>query len=230
MTLSIYTGTPGSGKSLHATRDIRDYLKYKKTLVIANFQIRSERKWNGVFEYVKNSDLNTDYLISRAIDFWHGKNFKEDGILLVLDECQLLFNSRSWMDADRMGWIEFLSQHRKYGYKIIFVTQFDQMIDKQIRALVEYEVTHRKFSNFGLFGKVLSMFVPGQPFIAVTRFYSMKQRLGSEWFFYSKRIARMYNSYGKFEQKKGQAAGVQALPAGLPPAVSGAMWYDECKS
>ena len=37
----------------------------------------------------------------------------------------------------------FFSQHRKLGYRVILVAQFSEMIDKQIRALIEYEYIHR---------------------------------------------------------------------------------------
>lgn len=207
MTIYLYSGTPGSGKSLHAVRDIRDSLKWKKQLVITNFQVVVDERWKGDYVYCPNDLLRPGSLVLWAVDYWNSgrARFKEDSILLVIDECQLLFNSRSWNDKDRMDWIEFFSQHRKYGYKIIFIAQYDAMIDKQIRSVIEYEVNHRKFGNFGTFGAVLS--APfGQLFIAVTRYYMMSARLGAQWFKYSKSLSRMYNSYQTFQQ-------VQSRPA-----------------
>lgn len=198
MSIYLYSGTPGSGKSLHACRDIYDQLYIKRYPVIANFEVKVKKDVRKGFKCVPNDELHPDKLVLWASDFWNGKKFKEDGILLVLDECQLLFNSRSWNDKQRMDWISFFSQHRKFGYKIIFIAQYDEMIDKQIRSVIEYEVTHRKFGNFGLFGSLFSLLTFSQWFIAITRYYSMSQRLGSEWFRYRKKYAQMYDSYATF--------------------------------
>ena len=36
------------------------------------------------------------------------------------------------------------SQHRKLGYRVILIAQFDRMLDRQIRSVLEYEYIHRK--------------------------------------------------------------------------------------
>lgn len=220
MTIYLYSGTPGSGKSLHATRDIRDYLKYKKCDVISNYGVKVDEKWKGRYHYCPNGELQPASLVLFAVDYWNSgtRRFAEDSLLLVIDECQLIFNSRTWADSDRLNWIEFFSQHRKYGYKIIFIAQSDGMIDKQIRAVIEYEVNHRKIGNFGIFGKLLS--VPFKNlFIAVTRYYTMSERLGAEWFRYSKAIARMYNSYDTFTQARLSPPQPRSGGGDLSPAV-----------
>lgn len=199
MTIYLYSGTPGSGKSLHATRDIRDYLKIRKGLVISNYKVVCNDKWRGGFIYCENKLLRPELLVRVAVDYWSSKpgKFKEDGILLVIDECQLIFNSRTWQDSDRLKWIEFFSQHRKLGYKVIFIAQSDTMIDKQFRAVIEYDVNHRKFGNFGVFGKLVSLPF-GNIFCAVNTYYGSKTRINSEWFRFNKKLARMYNSYNVF--------------------------------
>ena len=35
---------------------------------------------------------------------------------------------------------------------MILIAQFDKMVDRQFRALFEYEYVHRKVSNFGVVG------------------------------------------------------------------------------
>lgn len=133
--IMLYSGTPGSGKSLHTARDIRDSLGPKRRPVIANFDVNpGTRGYRERFIYKPNNDLTPDFLIKFATDYWKGRKVKEDDILLVIDEAQLVFNSRTWQDkgasSKRMDWIEFFSQHRHFGYKVVLIAQFDRMIDR----------------------------------------------------------------------------------------------------
>lgn len=202
MTISLYTGTPGSGKSLHATRLIRDTLKIKKQDVISNYGVVCDGKWSGNFNYVPNNQLSVDWLVSYAYDYWNSRSFKEDGLLLVIDECQLLFNSRNWQDANRMQWLEFFSQHRKYGYKVVLIAQNDIMIDKQFRTLIEYEVNHRKAGNYGMFGAILKVLALGELFYCCRYYYMQGQKLDGQFMRFSKKISKMYNSYDTFKMER----------------------------
>ena len=85
---------------------------------------------------------------------------REGEIRLFIDECAVYFNARNWNDSKRKDWIKFFhSQHRKLGYDVYLVTQFDSMVDKQVRALVEYEFKHRKLNNVGWVGKISKPFI-----------------------------------------------------------------------
>lgn len=106
---------------------------------------------------------------------------KEGEILLVIDECQIMFNARDWGQKNRAAWCAFFTQHRKLGYEVILVAQFDRMLDRQIRSLIEYEWIHRKVSNFGIAGKIFSLLFGGKLFVAVKVWYPMKQKVGSEF-------------------------------------------------
>lgn len=197
----LYTGTPGSGKSLHTARDIRDTLHFKKLPVIANFDINSSTKnYDSLFVYVPNDQLKPDFLYSFAREYWQGKPVKEDSILLVIDEAQLVFNSRAWNAKQRMDWIEFFSQHRHFGYKVIFIAQFDRMIDRQIRCLVEIEVKHRRLDNYGMKGKILSLPFGGKLFAAVNYYYGLNEKVGMTWYLPRKKYFKLYDSYNRFEQ------------------------------
>lgn len=200
----LYSGTPGSGKSMHAARLVLDYLGRKRP-VIANFDINPATRRKGeLFHYLPNGHLTPQWLYDFAREHWGGARVREDGILLVLDEAQLLFNSRSWNEAtagaSRMDWIEFFSQHRHYGYRIVFIAQHDRMIDRQIRALVEIEVKHRQLGNFGLKGKLLSLPFGGRLFAAVDCYYGLGDKVGTKFMLPSRRCFRLYDSYNRFEQ------------------------------
>lgn len=200
MTIYLYSGTPGSGKSLDAAKTIRYWLKHGKP-VIANFEVNHDEIRSGRFTYMPNSCFSVDDLVLWASDWWSDHDAKEDGILLVLDECQLIFNSRTWQDRDRLKVLEFLSQHRKYKYKIILIAQSSIMIDRQFRVLIEYEVKHRKVSNIGLFGKMLSLLSFSELFRANTYLYQTSEFLSGEFFRFSKKDAAIYDSYSAFEGK-----------------------------
>lgn len=206
----LYSGTPGSGKSLHTARVIYYSLK-RGCPVVANFPINLDKIKGRRTEFIEkdNFSLTPDFLIEYARDFFHGKPVKEGSLLLVIDECQLMFNAREWNIKGRADWLSFFTQHRKYGYDIILVAQFDRMIDRQIRALIEYEQIHRKVSNFGIKGKILSLFACGKLFVSVKVWYPMKEKVGSEFFKAHKRYYSLYdtfNSFSSVSEEGGQGA------------------------
>lgn len=196
----LYTGTPGSGKSLHTAEEIYNSLRYQKRPVIANFEINPKTKGIEHFTHKTNQEITPKYLYDFASNHWNGKKVQEDSILLVIDEAQLVFNSRSWQHGQRMDWIEFFSQHRHFGYKVILICQFDRMIDRQIRSLVEIEVNHRRLDNYGLKGKLLALPFRGKLICAVKYFYGLKEKVGQRWILPKKRYFKLYNSYNRFEQ------------------------------
>lgn len=202
----LYSGTPGSGKSLHTARDILDALKVKKLPVIANFDINSDtRGYDERFTYRDNMSLTPDFLLKFSDDYFKGRKVREDRILLVIDEAQLVFNSRNWNQGQRMAWIEFFSQHRHFGYKVILIAQFDRMIDRQIRSLVEIEVNHRKMGNFGVKGLLLSLPFRGRLFLAISYYYGLKEKVATSFLLPRRRYFRLYDSYSRFRRVEGGA-------------------------
>ncbi|KKY02969.1 hypothetical protein VN21_00360 [Paraclostridium benzoelyticum] len=196
--ISFYSGTPGSGKSLHTARDIYFQLFRKKKNIISNFDINMDiynsKNKKGIFKYVPNYELTPEYLIEFARK--HHTSQKEGQTILVIDECQLMFNSRTWQQQGRSQWIEFFTQHRKFFYDVILISQFDRLIDRQIRSLIEYEVVHRKVNNFKI-----GDYLPITLFVAVTRWYSQKAKIGSQFFIYREKYSKMYDSYKTFKEQ-----------------------------
>ena len=191
----LFSGTPGSGKSLHTASVIYHTLK-RGLPVIANFPINLERIKGRKGEFVEkdNSSLNPQFLIDYTKEFFKGKPIKEGKLLLIIDECQLMFNAREWNVKGRSDWLSFFTQHRKYGYDVILVAQFDRMIDRQIRSLIEYEQIHRKVSNFGIKGKILSLCSGGNLFVSVKVWYPMKKSAVSSFMLISAIIVCMTRS------------------------------------
>ena len=67
----FYSGTPGSGKSLHCAKDIYNKLFVKKQNVIANFEINermlAKKKRRGDFVYISNFEMSPNYLLFYAL-------------------------------------------------------------------------------------------------------------------------------------------------------------------
>lgn len=202
MTVYLFTGTPGSGKSLHMAKQIYWHVRMNRPTV-ANFDINRDmfKKGTKTFQYVENHNLTPAKLADIATIVFKTIPFKEGTIKLYIDESQVIFGNRDWRAADRQEWIRFFTQHRKLGYDVTLVAQNHEMIDKQIRALVEYEVMHRKLNNSGWVGRLSSLFLFGHPAVcAVTRWYGMKMRLGSEWMLGTKRYYELYDTLKMFER------------------------------
>jgi len=197
MSISLYSGTPGSGKSYNAICQILWHLRLKK-MVIANFPIKFTKKelsrgYDKRFFYIPNESITVESLVIFAIEHDMIKRKKEEQCLVVIDEAGGRFNCRESLKADRAEWIDFFSQYRKIGYFFILVAQNDRMIDKQIRGFVEYEMVHRKVNRFGPF-KML----PFTVFVCIERWYTVKQKVGSEFILYHKSVANHYDTYAMF--------------------------------
>lgn len=211
MTIELYTGFVGSGKSYAATKrgtEIAD-APLGKRWVIANFPIKPKKKLLHYFYkdekkyieprwiYKPNEDLTVKYLIEKSLK--EGWNKKEGSCLLIFDEASIPFNARTFQRKDRLDWIKFLSQSRKFGYDIIFITQDARMIDKQIRALCEYEVVHKKLNNMNSFFKL----IPVTIFAGVKYWNGLNARFtrGSlRLDIYRKKIGDRYDTLRLFEE------------------------------
>lgn len=200
--IKLYSGTPGSGKSLHLAESLYFRIKNGRGAVIGNFEFNTSniKSRNKVpFNYIDNSMLSVQYLInfSKSYQLEHGQ-VKEGTFLLVIDESQMIFNSREWQHSNRGEWLSFFTQHRKLGYDVILVAQFDRMLDRQIRSLIEYEYIHRKVNNFGKSGFILGLLSGGSLFVCLEFWYPVKKQISSKFFKGKKKYFKMYDSYTLF--------------------------------
>lgn len=202
----FYTGTPGSGKSLHAVKTIYNSLQ-KGINVISTINVDVGKipklygKPLGEFIYVnKNDFIEPRYFYKNK----YGQLVEEkkkfpyiDGLynfakmyhktdkygkmiegqtLIVFDECQDFFNSRTWNKADRLTWVDFFRIHRHYGFNCLLISQDDKCIDKQIRTVLQTQTLHRKFSNYKLFGKILALPFGGGLFMCIDTMYGISKK------------------------------------------------------
>ena len=208
--IRLYSGTPGSGKSLHNAKDVINRSRFGRP-VIGNFPCDLSRFKKARYTYVPNYELNPEYLINYSRSFFKGKSIREGSILLVIDECQLMFNSRDWQQKGRNEWLSFFSQHRKYGYDVTLIAQFDRMIDKQLRGLIEYEYIHRKLSNYGFGGRLMSLLFGGNTFVVVQMWYPLKVKISSDYVHARKYYYSIYDTFGTFQT---EAPAADANPSG----------------
>lgn len=93
--------------------------------------------------------------------------YKEGQGLLIIDECQDVFNCRRW--EKNSDWIHFCSQARKRGWSIIFIAHSIEMIDSQLRHYCEYESRFRNLQKMHYPFTCLPI-VPFPVFLIVTRY------------------------------------------------------------
>lgn len=196
--IMLYTGSPGSGKSLAMAMEIYWHVRMGRP-VLANFEINTDL-FNDAssFLYVPEEKWNPKTFEDYARWYFRDHPFRESSIHIYWDECQVRLNSRTW--RDNQFWIPFFTQHRKLGYDVTLVCQHHEMLDKQVRSIVEYETNHRKVNNVGWFGKLVSICCLGHPVICgVTRWYGQKMRLSANWFMGRKKFYRLYDTYKMFD-------------------------------
>lgn len=199
--ITLYSGTPGSGKSYHACLFLLDWLKHKDRGLIANFPVdlggRSFPEGNRLV-YWDNSEITPSALVAYARTYH--KAGIEGQTLLIVDEAQVLWNARTFQSGQRMAWIKFFSQHRKLGYNILMIAQNDRMIDKQLRMLIEIEVKHRKLNNYGLGGFLFTLGNMRTCFVAIKYWYGgNKLLLDKQTIWYKKSVADIYDTMRMFD-------------------------------
>ena len=202
----LYSGTPGSGKSLDTARTIYNWCR-RGAPIICNFPVNLDRvkvRRKKDIRFIPNADLDPDKLVDISRQYFDGKPMREDKILLVIDEAQLLFNARDWSVKGRDRWNWFFTMHRHFGYFIILCAQFDRMLDRQVRGLIEYEYIHRKVNNMGLRGLLISclMLSPTNLFAKVKIWYPMKEKVGSELFKCCKKYYSIYDTFVLLDTQK----------------------------
>ena len=206
----FYTGTPGSGKSLDVARQMMTKLRLGHN-VIGNMHIHREQiaGYKGKYIYCDTYDLNP-YLLIEYAKKYHVKG-KEGQTYLVIDECQRIFNSRDWQRPVMRAWNEFFQLHRHYGFHVYLITQFDRLVDRQLRALVEYDRIHRKVSNAGMKGKLMSLLCGGKLFVCAEEWYPKHMATGSYFFRYRKKYGEFYDSYAAFSMDSADCVNELAL-------------------
>lgn len=169
-------------------------------------QFNTRKKGVGEIIYLPNDKMTPSFLFEYA--YKNHQKAKEGQTLLVMDEAQMMFGPtvvklKTQENKEyRVQWLDFFTQHRHLGYNIVMISQFDRLIDAQIRCLFEYNYIHRKVNNFGL-GWILSVFRMSL-FVSAEYWYGVKEKTGVSFFTYRKKYSRIYNSYSRWDDREEQ--------------------------
>jgi len=165
MSIHGISGKPGGGKSLYAMRMVIDELLHGNRPIITNLAIKlpelneylQREHPNKVIDLFARVRLLDDSETGRfwtvrprlqtpisvlTKDEWEKKNrpdysgVTDSGVFYVIDEVHNFFNARAWMETGR-DVLFYLSQHRKLGDTVIWVTQHINNVDKQFRSVTQ---------------------------------------------------------------------------------------------
>lgn len=192
--ISLYTGTPGSGKSYHATERIDINLKLGVN-VIANYKIHTNRSHKGDFVYLDNSCFTVRFLIEYAMQHHELEKPKEHQTMIVIDEAAILFPKKDYDKREFQLWMTFFRLHRQLGYDVILITQNHKDVNGDVLGLVEYNFKHRLLTSFGLKGWLL-VAIFRKKFISVKYWYVIDEKCDSYLFNIRRRITRLYDTFG----------------------------------
>jgi hypothetical protein len=207
--INLFFGPPGNGKSAVAFMLGIDHLKAGGVLA-ANFKLVPDWAMQlakmrlvcklGLADPLKQAESyykrcyyagspSSLYEISKQLDelvLPKYKKKREGKGLLILDEAQLYLNSRRW--EDNFPWIEFFTQHRKLGWNVYLIAHSSDMIDKQIRPLLEYETKLRNLKRVKL--PFIPLHFPIDLFAVVTKYAGLPEHNKSS--VHSKRLIPLF--------------------------------------
>jgi hypothetical protein len=168
MPVYIVYGNLGAGKTLAAVGRLRDYAS-RGNKIAGNIDLHLSAfstSPHSKTTYTRIPDRPTaNDLLALGIG---NETYEEDNNgLLVLDEIATWLNSRTWNEKGRAALMDWFVHARKYGWDIIFLVQYMEMMDTQIReALAEYhvEVVRMDRINIPVVGALSKNFHPqGKP-------------------------------------------------------------------
>lgn len=216
-----FTGTPGSGKSLHASREIKTYLNIGRNVIstcwidtdmcflnpfqkwyVNHFKKKPKRikhdKRADNFHYITNKDLHPDFLYTFAAKYH--KFGEEHQTILVIDECQQIFSPTIIGNNVNLfnSWDTFFRIHRHIGYDVILIPQSSKLISRKLIEYCEFETRHFNRKHYGLFGFLMSIFCGG--LFSYTRIWrGTREPIEQQFFTYHPIYGLMYNSYSLFD-------------------------------
>lgn len=223
--IELYSGTPGSGKSLHCAHEIADWLRAGKNVIstcnidtdlcfLNPFQkwyvnhfnkkpkhIKRNKKADN-FYYIPIEEITPDWLYSFAAK--HHSFGHEHQTVIFLDECVAIF-SPTVLAEDKKGinkwnaWDTFFRKHRHIGFDVVLIPQSKKLIARKVIEYCEFETKHYNRKNQGFLGWLFALFCGGSLFSWSKCWRGTGQKPFEQGFFtYKPLYGLMYNSYSMF--------------------------------
>ena len=221
--IQLWSGTPGSGKSLHCTHEVREDLRFGKYVISTCYidttycfmnklqelifnlsrgklHLYNEDPREKNFFYIPIGEITPQYLYEFAAKYH--KFGKEHQTTLILDECVAIFsptvlseNIKRWNE-----WDEFFRKHRHLGFNVIIIPQAKKLISRKVIEYCEFDVKHFNRKHHGLFGFYLSLIIGGLFSYSVCWRGTKDKPLEQKFFTYRRLYGSMYNSYSMFDE------------------------------
>jgi Zonular occludens toxin (Zot) len=230
----MVTGPPGNGKSYYALRKLAQALESGKP-VATNVELAPDfaatiAKSNPVRRLLHRTERAAERIDRQAY-----VSTEPDGLaelfnlrlrgkgegrgVMVLDEAHGWLNARDWSGKGRGDVVRFFSQHRKLGWDVFLIVQDAEMIDRQVRALIEYHVILRNLKR----AKVPLLGIPFAPvnmFLALWTWHGTHRAVVRREVFRLGWQRRLYDTHQTHHGLDGQAPDdVVWLPRPAPESV-----------
>lgn len=144
--IQFVTGVVGAGKTLHSVRLGIEAMMTGRTIV-TNVKMYPDRIIETVARRFGRRIRPEQFRIfdPEVTPNWQGLipwGDRSCPVLVILDETQLFYNARDWAKTAEQSrsLLSFLTQSRKAGVDVLWITQEGENVDKQFRVLAEWEL------------------------------------------------------------------------------------------
>jgi len=254
MAINALLGLPGSGKSYRAMVMLENALRHTDRHIYTNVfgldvgQIAQDMhdRFGDSFKAAERIHIIESEQVRK---FWTCRDIPiEDGdqpnfvgtqiqVLYLLDEIHIYFSAREWAKTGK-GAIYYLSQHRKLGDEIVWMSQFPSFVEKQFRLLTatftymrnhtkEKILTYFKSYPWLSYSVYLELYTGTQTAMEVGRFRIDPNRYG-KWYRTEGGVG-IEGKTGADKNEKTKALPLWVLPASVVVAV-GLVIYGLSKS
>lgn len=196
--IKIVSGKLGAGKTLFAVSEIVDLLCEGVT-VPTNINL----KWDAIKDYARRArgvrlcDSQFIRVCPEQNPDWHLQvpwGVRGCPVAAYFDEIHLFFNARDWAQTDKMrrGLLKFHTQSRKAFVDVTYICQEKETVEKQFRAMAEWEyaVVSTSHLPLGVFGTL-----PLKAFVVVVRDIDRGHVVKRIFRRYDPRVFGLYDSF-----------------------------------
>lgn len=139
--LTLITGVPGSGKSLHGVWELL------RPMQTATVEVNGQPVKRVLYTNIKNLLLDHELITGENLNNWH--EWAKPGALIAFDEVQEVWRPRA-MGSKVPDCIAKLETHRHMAVDFVLITQHPNLLDQNIRRLVGRHLHVRRVGNMPL--------------------------------------------------------------------------------